>query len=134
APGGGRIPAQPDHRLARLPGTGGRGPRRETQGTWDVRDRRSLEEAACQRTRPLPQRGVAAGARAHPAPRPGRKRPARTGKGRQPMNNTDARPVVSARGLRKAYRNKLALVDASFDIGAGRIVGLVGPNGAGKTT
>ena len=50
------------------------------------------------------------------------------------MNNTDTRPVVSARGLRKAYRNKLALDDASFDIGAGRIVGLVGPNGAGKTT
>ena len=50
------------------------------------------------------------------------------------MNTTDTRPVVSARGLRKAYRNKLALDDASFDIGAGRIVGLVGPNGAGKTT
>ena len=42
--------------------------------------------------------------------------------------------VVSARGLRKAYKNKLALDDASFGITAGRIVGLIGPNGAGKTT
>ena len=43
-------------------------------------------------------------------------------------------PVVGARGLRKAYRNKLALDDAAFSIPAGRIVGLIGPNGAGKTT
>ena len=42
--------------------------------------------------------------------------------------------VVSARGLRKAYRNKVAVAGADFDIGAGRIVGLIGPNGAGKTT
>ena len=42
--------------------------------------------------------------------------------------------IVSARGLRKAYKNKLALAGADFDIPAGRIVGLIGPNGAGKTT
>ncbi|KAF1700665.1 ABC transporter ATP-binding protein [Pseudoxanthomonas suwonensis] len=47
---------------------------------------------------------------------------------------TSAAPVVSARGLRKAYKNKLAVAGADFDIGAGRIVGLIGPNGAGKTT
>jgi ABC-2 type transport system ATP-binding protein len=45
------------------------------------------------------------------------------------MNN-----VVSARGLRKGYKNKLALNGADFDIPVGRIVGLIGPNGAGKTT
>jgi ABC-2 type transport system ATP-binding protein len=42
--------------------------------------------------------------------------------------------VISARGLRKAYKNKLALDGASFEVPAGRIVGLIGPNGAGKTT
>ena len=43
-------------------------------------------------------------------------------------------PVVAARHLRKAYKNKLALDDTAFEIPAGRIVGLIGPNGAGKTT
>jgi ABC-2 type transport system ATP-binding protein len=43
-------------------------------------------------------------------------------------------PVISARGLRKAYRNKLALDNTDFVIGAGKIIGLIGPNGAGKTT
>ena len=51
--------------------------------------------------------------------------------------NTDTRnagPVVVARGLRKAYKNKLALDDTRFEVPLGRIVGLIGPNGAGKTT
>jgi ABC-2 type transport system ATP-binding protein len=43
-------------------------------------------------------------------------------------------PVVSARNLRKAYKNKLALDNTAFDIAPGRIIGLIGPNGAGKTT
>ena len=50
------------------------------------------------------------------------------------VSATATTPVVSARGLRKAYRHKLAVAGADFDIGAGRIVGLIGPNGAGKTT
>jgi len=47
--------------------------------------------------------------------------------------NTDT-SVISARGLRKAYKNTCALDGADFSIPAGRIVGLIGPNGAGKTT
>ena len=43
-------------------------------------------------------------------------------------------PVISARGLRKTYKNANALDNASFEVEAGRIVGLIGPNGAGKTT
>jgi len=50
------------------------------------------------------------------------------------MNAVAAETVVNAQGLRKAYRNKLALDNTSFTVGAGRIVGLIGPNGAGKTT
>ena len=50
------------------------------------------------------------------------------------MNATDTRNVVTARGLRKAYKNKVALDNADFAIPAGRIVGLIGPNGAGTTT
>ncbi|HTM69645.1 MAG TPA: ABC transporter ATP-binding protein [Luteimonas sp.] len=50
------------------------------------------------------------------------------------MNATDTHNVVTARGLRKAYKNKVALDNADFTIPAGRIVGLIGPNGAGKTT
>jgi ABC-2 type transport system ATP-binding protein len=46
----------------------------------------------------------------------------------------DTNSVVSARGLRKAYKDKLALDGTSFEIPAGRIVGLIGPNGAGMST
>jgi len=49
-------------------------------------------------------------------------------------DNISTEAVVSARGLRKAYKNKLALDGTSFAIEPGRIVGLIGPNGAGKTT
>ncbi|MET0655285.1 MAG: ABC transporter ATP-binding protein [Pseudoxanthomonas sp.] len=49
-------------------------------------------------------------------------------------NTAGSNTVVSARNLRKAYRNKLALDDTSFQIEAGKIIGLIGPNGAGKTT
>ena len=42
--------------------------------------------------------------------------------------------IVTARGLRKVYKNKVALDNTAFDIAPGRIVGLIGPNGAGKTT
>jgi len=42
--------------------------------------------------------------------------------------------VVSARGLTKRYGKQVAVDGISFDIPAGRIVGLIGPNGSGKTT
>ncbi|MBV2208176.1 MAG: ABC transporter ATP-binding protein [Thermomonas sp.] len=49
--------------------------------------------------------------------------------------STDSNTIlVSAKGLRKSYKNTLALDNTTFDIPAGRIVGLIGPNGAGKTT
>ena len=42
--------------------------------------------------------------------------------------------IVHARNLSKRYGSSTALDAVSFDIEAGRIVGLIGPNGAGKTT
>jgi ABC-2 type transport system ATP-binding protein len=45
-----------------------------------------------------------------------------------------ANAIIHARNLSKSYGATKALDDVSFDIEAGRIVGLIGPNGAGKTT
>jgi len=42
--------------------------------------------------------------------------------------------VLSAQGLHKSYKNMEALIDFSFKMRAGEIIGLLGPNGAGKTT
>jgi ABC-2 type transport system ATP-binding protein len=43
-------------------------------------------------------------------------------------------PVLTAHALTKRYGKHSALTEATLDIPAGRIVGLVGPNGAGKST
>ena len=50
------------------------------------------------------------------------------------MNAATPDIVISARGLTKKYNGKPAVDGVSFDIPAGRIVGLIGPNGSGKTT
>jgi ABC-2 type transport system ATP-binding protein len=47
------------------------------------------------------------------------------------MANTD---VVTVRGLRKAYQNRVVVDGLDLDVPAGEIVGLIGANGAGKTT
>jgi ABC-2 type transport system ATP-binding protein len=51
---------------------------------------------------------------------------------------TDTHPIgpprLEARGLHKAFGNRVALADVSFQVAPGEIFGLLGPNGAGKTT
>src|SRR5207248_5658208 len=42
--------------------------------------------------------------------------------------------VVEAKGLRKAYGDRLLFDDMNFKLPPGGIVGVIGPNGAGKTT
>ena len=42
--------------------------------------------------------------------------------------------LVEARGLTKSFGEVRAVVDVSFTVGPGQIVGVLGPNGAGKTT
>jgi ABC-2 type transport system ATP-binding protein len=46
----------------------------------------------------------------------------------------DEPQVVTVRGLRKAYGNKVVVDGLDLDVPAGEIVGLIGANGAGKTT
>jgi ABC-2 type transport system ATP-binding protein len=43
-------------------------------------------------------------------------------------------PTIRADHLRKAFGPIVAVDDISFELGAGRIYGLLGPNGSGKTT
>jgi branched-chain amino acid transport system ATP-binding protein len=47
---------------------------------------------------------------------------------------TDARVVLSARGLRRDFAGFVALKDVDLDVRDGQIHALIGPNGAGKTT
>jgi energy-dependent translational throttle protein EttA len=42
--------------------------------------------------------------------------------------------VIEAKGLTKAYGDKLLFEDLTFSLPPGGIVGVIGPNGAGKTT
>ena len=43
-------------------------------------------------------------------------------------------PSLAVRGLRKSYRDTLAVDGVDFEVQSGECFGLLGPNGAGKTT
>jgi ABC-2 type transport system ATP-binding protein len=42
--------------------------------------------------------------------------------------------LLEAEGLKKSYGDRAAVVDVSFGVAAGEVLGLLGPNGAGKST
>lgn len=43
-------------------------------------------------------------------------------------------PIISARGVTRAFEDHVAVNDLSFDVEPGTILGVVGPSGSGKTT
>jgi ABC-2 type transport system ATP-binding protein len=43
-------------------------------------------------------------------------------------------PIIEAEGLRKRFKDVVALDGVDLAVGEGKILGLLGPNGAGKTT
>ena len=50
------------------------------------------------------------------------------------MRDPDDTDVVTVRGLRKSYGDRVVVDGLDLDVGAAEIVGLIGANGAGKTT
>ena len=50
------------------------------------------------------------------------------------INVLGQKSVLRVDGLKKSYRKRMVVSDASFSVESGEVVGLLGPNGAGKTT
>ena len=56
------------------------------------------------------------------------------GGGPGPESGRMRNSAIAARGLRKAYKDKLVLDGIDLDVETGTVFSLLGPNGAGKTT
>ena len=51
-----------------------------------------------------------------------------------PPTPSTAPPIISATGLSRAFDDRYAVRDMTFDVAPGTILGVVGPSGSGKTT
>ncbi|GHU25604.1 hypothetical protein AGMMS50256_00430 [Betaproteobacteria bacterium] len=51
-----------------------------------------------------------------------------------PEKNSSRGSTLTTRNLRKRYKKRTVVQDASLEVRSGEVVGLLGPNGAGKTT
>lgn len=60
--------------------------------------------------------------------------PPAPGPAARPPATTAAEPIISARGLTRAFEDRVAVNDVTFDVYPGTILGVVGPSGSGKTT
>lgn len=50
------------------------------------------------------------------------------------MTAETSAPIISARGVTRAFDDRVVVDDLSFDVHQGTILGVVGPSGSGKTT
>lgn len=50
------------------------------------------------------------------------------------MSEATPQSVLGVSGIRKSYRKRAVVKNASLEVHTGEVVGLLGPNGAGKTT
>ncbi len=48
--------------------------------------------------------------------------------------SVNQKPLLRVKDLSKSFGGVRAVVDVSFDLQAGELLGLIGPNGSGKTT
>ena len=50
------------------------------------------------------------------------------------MTTPTTEPIIAARGVTRAFDDRVVVNGLDFDVHAGTILGVIGPSGSGKTT